>query len=630
MVGINSEEVQTVGGPTIQLSERIPHDDLSARGSLLSDDFGTTFKSDSRYRSFFDRLFRAIHRTAPRHVLLTRERGVGEQAVLLEAARRSLGGNPPFSSRLRFIAVDIRRFGSAEVQSALSEIWSVVSARETVVLCLDGVAKLFRSTHPVDHRSGLIAFLSTVRCRVVGIVSPTEFEDLVASDVDVRDLFTVINLHEPENEVAVDLVCQYAQGLELQFEVAIGRSVVEQAVQLTNNFLLDQRLPQKAVQVLRSICEDVAYDRTQTRSQRSDITGADVASKVAFLAGLPVQTLTGDWKEFDYESSLRDIVVGQDQAVKEVATELALIKAGFVDAGKPASVMLFIGQTGTGKTEMAKALARFYSATKRLKTFTLGNFSESHSVSGIIGVPAGYVGHETGGRLVNELNADPYGVFLLDEADKAHPDVMQPFLNLFDEGWLLDQKGVKAHGDRAIFILTTNIGQRQVSELCRAGKTTEEIKATMKESLSKIRHAKSNRPVFSPEFLARVKRIVVFRSLDRSAMFGIAKRVAGRLQEQWVTQRQRKLVIEEPVIERISDCAAEMDGRSQGKEGGRVVRKLFADWIESRIQSTIAASFTSYQSCGGVTVSWVSDPAGYKASGIFELCPSEINVRFVE
>ena len=98
--------------------------------------------------------------------------------------------------------------------------------------------------------------------------------------------------------------------------------------------------------------------------------------------------------------------------------------------------MLFVGQTGTGKTEMAKALARLYSSSKRLKTFTLGNFSEPHSVSGLIGVPAGYVGHDQGGRLINDLNADPYSVFLLDEADKSHPDVMQPFLNLFDEGWI--------------------------------------------------------------------------------------------------------------------------------------------------------------------------------------------------
>src|ERR1700736_5605715 len=167
------------------------------------------------------------------------------------------------------------------------------------------------------------------------------------------------------------------------------------------------------------------------------------------------------------------------------------------DPSKPASVLLFLGQTGTGKTELAKALARFYSTSKRLKSYTLGNCVEPHSVATIIGVPPGYVGNDQGGRLVNELNADPYSVFLLDEADKAHPDVLQPFLNLFDEGWIYDQRGVKAFGDRAMFILTTNVGQRQISELCAQGKPIDEITWIMKESLSQIRHSKSNRPVFT-------------------------------------------------------------------------------------------------------------------------------------
>src|SRR5260221_5477749 len=128
---------------------------------------------------------------------------------------------------------------------------------------------------------------------------------------------------------------------------------------------------------------------------------------------------------------MRKAIIGQDHAERYVARELGLIKGGMTDPNKLASVIMFVGQTGMGKTEMAKALARFYSTSKRLKTYTLGNCVEPHSVATIIGVPPGYVGSDRGGRLVNELNADPYGVFLLDEADKAHPDVLQPFLKLF-------------------------------------------------------------------------------------------------------------------------------------------------------------------------------------------------------
>jgi ATP-dependent Clp protease ATP-binding subunit ClpA len=305
---------------------------------------------------------------------------------------------------------------------------------------------------------------------------------------------------------------------------------------------------------------------------------------------------------------LSEIVVGQEHAVREVATELGLIKAGMVDPGKPASVMMFIGQTGTGKTELAKALARLYSSSRRLKTFTLGNFSEPHSVSGIIGVPPGYVGHEQGGRLVNELNADPYGVFLLDEADKAHPDVMQPFLNLFDEGWISDQRGNKAYANRAIFILTTNVGQRQIAELCRSGKSIEEITSMMKDTLSRIRHTKSNRPVFSAEFLARIKRVIVFRSLDERAMTGIAHRLCADLEAEWRAKRQKDLVLPDPLVEAIAGKAFAQNERAQGREGGRLVRKLIADVVEAPIQAAISADPDGYRGCTQVVVDYAPTP----------------------
>lgn len=240
--------------------------------------------------------------------------------------------------------------------------------------------------------------------------------------------------------------------------------------------------------------------------------------------------------------------------------------------------------TGVGKTELAKQIAALHSTSKRLQVYTMGNFTESHTVSGIIGVPAGYVGHEQGGRLINELNADPYSVFLLDEAEKAHPNVWKPFLNLFDEGWIVDQRGIKAYADRAIFILTTNAGDQSIAQMYRSGKPDQEVAENVRNMLSRVRQERSSQPFFSPQFLARIKRTLVFRPLDESAMLGIARKIVSDMQRLWLRRREKQVDVREDVVTTIAAQAHARNEQSGGREGGRIVRKLISAWIENEIQ----------------------------------------------
>ena len=169
---------------------------------------------------------------------------------------------------------------------------------------------------------------------------------------------------------------------------------------------------------------------------------------------------------------------------------------------------------------------------------------------------------------MNDLCADPYCVFLLDEADKAHPDVLQPFLNLFDEGWVRDQRGVQAWADKSVFILTTNVGQRMIADMAAKGESMEEITRRMKEALSQIRHSKSNRPVFTAEFLARIKRIIVFRPLDKEAMHGICRKLVAEMQAAWREKRGKRLEVPEDLVQHIAGRSRQINEKSKGKEGG--------------------------------------------------------------
>ena len=563
---------------------------------------GSPYDGDRAYADIYDQIHLSLTAHSPRHLLLVRDQGVGDHMVMVELARQCLAGVRDGLSDARFVHVDASYIASDHVPHLLDRLTQMFGGSADAVVHIDGVAALLDSHDVTRSRKALLAWLSTVQCRVIVALGEHEVDELIP-DVFERDaFFRTLFLPEPALPTAMNLVARYAAGMEQQYEVRIAEDAITAAVNLTSRFVVSQRLPYKAVRLLQQLCEDQRFARRRSSQDQDVISDRHVLTALAKQTGIPETTLDGTGDGLDYRSVLSAAIVGQTHAVDDIAMELGLIRAGFAEPAKPASVMLFVGPTGTGKTEMAKVLASIYSRSKRLTTFTLGNFSEPHSVSGIIGVPAGYVGHDRGGRLINELNADPYGVFLLDEADKAHPDVMQPFLNLFDEGWIYDQRGVKAYADRAMFILTTNVGQRQIVDMCRDGKTIGEMTSKIKESLAQIRHSKSNRPVFTPEFLARIKRVVVFRSLDESAMRGVTDRLFNKMQADWRERRQRGLRVDSAVIDWIAERAHRGNEDSKHREGGRIVRKLIADCVESAIQKTIAHSPEDYRRCHVVDV----------------------------
>ncbi|GAA1557009.1 ATP-dependent Clp protease ATP-binding subunit [Actinomadura kijaniata] len=551
---------------------------------------------------YFDPLCRALHRAEAHHVLITGDPGTGTTTLLGELARRAAAGEIPFLRRKRFLHVDCGDVAPGDSAAALAGIVGHVAGRTDVIVCADGLGALLRGPHGTDHRLALRAALKEGRLHLVGVLTPQDFEDLVGADRALLELTTRIEVAEPGPAEARDMAARAAGRLAERFGVRADDRAVDLAVVLSSDLILSERLPAKAVRVLHRACEDLHYRRSQAGETRDTVGPDDVVEVVAELSGVPAAQIHGGGERTDFARVLSESVVGQPGAVRAVAAELRRVKAGLAGPGRPASVMLFAGLTGVGKTETAKTLARVYSASKRLRTYPMENFAEPHSIAGIIGSPPGYVGHDSGGRLVNDLNADPYCVFLLDEAEKAHPEVWRPFLNLFDEGWITDQRGVKAFADRAVFILTTNAGHDLIAEMAAAGRPDEDIAAAVRRVLREVRHPRSGQATFPPEFLARLRQVVVFRPLDRAAMAGICARLLREQREFWRARRGKDLVVPEALAGHIADLAYAADRGSGGAEGGRVVSRLVSRLVEDPI--TLAAD---------------RDPGAFRAAGRVEL-----------
>ncbi len=567
-----------------------------------------------------EELLQALHRRKNNHILITGERGVGKTALLKELARRATSGEIPFLKQRRFVRIDCADLSPQESHKKLLHLLAAVAGQKHLMLCLDGLGAFLRSKAKEENILLLRRVLREQQVQCIGILSSREFEELLSSEYEFLEFFTRVHVTEPDEEATLAILKQLSTQFAQDYQVQIDERMLERAMMLSSNYMLNEHQPAKAVKVLRLACEQLDYERSAFGATRITLSVEDIIHVVAQLTGLPEETLTGMTKKANYEQDLVEFVIGQDEAVKVVARELRRIKAGWADASKPASVLLFAGLTGVGKTELAKALAQFYSSSKRLQTYTMANFTEPHSVSGIIGVPPGYVGYDQGGRLINDLNADPYCVFLLDEAEKAHPEVWKPFLNLFDEAWITDTRGIKAYADKAIFILTTNAGAESIAQMWLEGeRDMQRVAEQVKLALGNVQHERSNQPVFSPEFLARIRHIIIFRPLDLSAMENICRKHVKKMQQVWRQKREKTLMIPEVLVKYIAERSHRLNQRSGNKEGGRIVERLLSQLVEDTIQQKQIEAEEEYKQADTIEVHCTLPP---DAPDIYDYLPA--------
>ncbi|MGH9763197.1 MAG: AAA family ATPase, partial [Blastocatellia bacterium] len=399
----------------------------------------------------------------------------------------------------------------------------------------------------------------------------------IERDPALERRFQPIFVNEPSVSEAEEILTRgYHNRFERKHNLTIDAAALLAAVTLSARYLPDRRLPDKAIDLLDEACARVGTPRLSVLpgdepDEAGGIVTADtVAEVLSAWTGMPVKQMTGDERErlVGMAEKLSERVIGQEEACRKVAQSVQRARAGLKAASHPISVFLFLGPTGVGKTELAKATAAFlFGSDDAMVRIDMSEFMEKHTVSRLIGAPPGYIGHDEDGQLTGALRGKPYSVVLLDEVEKAHPDVLNLFLQVFDDGRLTDNKGRTVDATNALFIMTSNIGHE-------AGFDPADVKARTERLLAEAHKA------FRPEFINRLDDIVIFNSLRPEHMKQIARLMLSGLQKRLKAQ-DIGLEVQDAAIEWLA---------SRGYDqtyGARPLRRVMEQYIENPIAEKI-------------------------------------------
>ncbi len=430
------------------------------------------------------------NKTAP-HTLLDRRIVQIEIGTLV--AGTSLRGQ--FEERLIGIVEEAKQSGN--VILFIDEIHTIVGAGDTIDSNLDAANIL----KPALARG-------EITC--IGATTHEEYRRAIAQDPALARRFRPIDISEPTRDDALAVLKGQRERLETHHGVTILPEAMEAAVDLSIRFMPDRRLPDKALDLLDEACARVII-RTiapdEDGEPNNDVRVENIAAVLSEWTGIPVSDLTQEEKRrlHDLEDQLLQRVIGQELAVRTVAETIKMARAGLSDPNRPLGVFLFVGPSGVGKTELARALANFlFGSDESILRLDMSEFHDAHTVARLIGAPPGYKDAQRGGQLTDGLRRHPYSVVLLDEIEKAAPEVYDIFLQVFDEGRLSDAQGGSVDARHSVFIMTSNIGTEEVGRGLGFVNTADH-EPDYSAFLSRF---------FRPEFLNRVDEVVKFRSLD--------------------------------------------------------------------------------------------------------------------
>lgn len=505
-------------------------------------------------REELKQMIRVLLRKQKNNPVLIGEAGVGKTAIVEGLAQFTVAPHAPADVRqMRIVEIPIASLVAGttfrgDLEKRMQDVVAAAEKDPNLVIFFDEIHLIVgagAAGGAMDAANILKPALARGMMRCIGATTPAEYARHIEKDAALERRFQPIRVDEPSPQEARAILAGLRPSYEKYHQVTIGDDALDAAVELSIKYIPDRRLPDKARDLLdqAAVSKRVFTLSPGNANGGAVITREDVAAVVSEWTGIPVERLsTSDRDRLAHmEAELRKRVIGQDHAIDAVARVVRTALSGLAPANRPHGVFLFSGPTGVGKTELAKVLAEFlFEDEKKLIRFDMSEFAEKHTVSKLIGSPPGYVGHEEGARLTDAVRRMPYSVVLFDEIEKAHPDVFDLFLQIFDDGRLTDSHGKTADFRNTIIILTTNLSTEAPKKMARVGFERADAPPPSDEPPDP-RAALAGH--FRPELLNRLSAVVAFRPLSGEharaivdkVLLNVRKRVADRRLDLHVT-----------------------------------------------------------------------------------------------
>lgn len=471
------------------------------------------------------RVIEILGRRKKNNPMLIGEPGVGKSAIVEGIALRIAGGSiSPALAKKRLISLDIASVVAGtkyrgDFEKRLKSIIKEASSNPDIILFIDEFHTIVGAggaQGSLDAANILKPALARGELQCIGATTMDEFAKIVEKDGALDRRFQKIVVEPTDIQQSITILENLKPNYEDFHKVTYSDEAIEACVRLTDRYITDKSLPDKAIDALDEAGSMIRLNLTKDKKTGNLVDAEDIATVVSKMTGIPVNKVAESEgnRIMKMKGRLQGRIIGQDDAIEKVVRAIQRNRAGLKDPNRPIGTFLFFGPTGVGKTQLAKCLAEYlFDSQENMVRIDMSEYMEKFTVSRLVGAPPGYVGYEEGGQLSERVRRKPYCVVLLDEIEKAHPDIFNILLQVLDEGRLTDSNGRVVSFRNTIVIMTSNVGSRELDEYGSGVGF-----ATSGKSVSKNRQSvleKAIRKSFPPEFINRVDERIFFNALTK-------------------------------------------------------------------------------------------------------------------